>query len=138
MGLASDKHDRRTLRLQGYDYAQAGAYFVTVCTQNRECLFGEIAGEEMKLNKAGRMVEKWWAKLLEKFPAEIDEFVIMPNHVHGIIVLVGAAPCGRPGGVVVRPKTGHPHGGAPTLGDVMDWFKTMTTNDYVRGVKREN
>jgi len=58
MGLASDKHDRRTLRLQGYDYAQAGAYFVTVCTQNRECLFGEIVGEEMKLNKAGRMVEK--------------------------------------------------------------------------------
>jgi len=141
-------HHRRSIRLSGYDYAQAGAYFVTICTQYRECLFGEIADGGLRLNEAGRIVEKWWAKLAEKFlSAEIDEFVVMPNHLHGIIVLVGAAPWGRPGGDNVRVgaapcgrpgemKTGYPHGGAPTLGDIVDWFKTMTTNNYIRGVKQ--
>lgn len=146
MKFDTDQHHRRSLRLQGYDYAQAGAYFVTICTQNRACLFGEIVDEKMRVNDVGRMVERWWEKLPEKFPAtEIDEFIIMPNHLHGIVVLVGAAPCGRPGGVAVadasglaraRLKAGHPHGGAPTLGDIMSWFKTMTTNDYLRGVKQ--
>ena len=150
MKFDPDNHHRRSLRLRDYDYSQAGAYFVTICTQNRECLFGEIADDEMRLNDAGQMVERWWVKLLTKFPSvETDEYVVMPNHFHGIVVLVGAALCGRPGGEVVvevlsdrrhqghsRPGTGHPHRGAPTLGDIMDWFKTMTTNDYIRGVKQ--
>lgn len=145
-----DRHNRRSIRLKGYDYAQAGAYFVTICTQDRECLFGEIAAGEMELSDAGRMVERWWTKLTKKFPlAEIGEFIVMPNHFHGIVMLVGAAPCGRPGRETVlevpsggrsqrhdQPGTGHPHGGAPTLGDLVDWFKTMTTNDYIRGVKQ--
>ena len=85
----------------------------------------------------------------EKFPTiEIDEFIVMPNHFHGIIVIVGAIPCGRPkkdrpivGATPCgrpengRPNKGHPHGDAPTLGDIIDWFKTMTTNEYIRNVK---
>ncbi|MGH7963319.1 MAG: hypothetical protein ACRERD_16110, partial [Candidatus Binatia bacterium] len=113
------RHHRRSLRLQGYDYAQAGAYFATICTQQRECVFGKIAAGEMRLNEAGRMVERWWAKLTEKFPSvETDAFIIMPNHMHGIVVLVGAAPCGRPGEEVrggvprcTQAGGGHPHGG---------------------------
>ena len=56
-----DKHHRRSIRLPGYDYAQAGAYFVTVCTQDRRCLFGSVVNGDMSLNGAGHMVEKWWA-----------------------------------------------------------------------------
>src|SRR2546426_9828579 len=85
------EHSRRPIRLQGYDYSQGGAYFVTICVQNRECLLGDIVDDEMRLNDAGRMVERWWAELGNKFPSvETDEYVVMPNHFHGIIVIVGA------------------------------------------------
>ena len=81
-----DKHHRRSIRLKGYDYSQAGAYFVTICTQDRECLFGDIVDGEMRLNDAGHMVRDVWHKIPEHFPyADIDEFVVMPNHFHGII-----------------------------------------------------
>jgi REP element-mobilizing transposase RayT len=79
---------RRSLRLQGYDYAQAGAYFVTTCTQNRTCLFGEVADGSMRLNSAGELAATVWNNVLERFPGiELDMFVVMPNHLHGIIVL---------------------------------------------------
>jgi putative transposase len=86
-----EKHHRRSIRLKGYDYSEAGAYFVTICTYNRECLFGDIVDGEMRLNDAGAMVRDVWHTIPEHFPhADIDEFVVMPNHVHGIIVIVGA------------------------------------------------
>ncbi len=81
-------HHRRSIRLPGYDYSQAGAYFVTVCTQYRECLFGEIANGQMRLNEFGEIILKWWDALPGYYRyANLDEFVVMPNHVHGIIVL---------------------------------------------------
>ena len=84
----SNKHHRRSIRLKGYDYSQSGVYFVTICTQDRECLFGDIVDEEMRLNDAGHMVLDVWHKIPEHFPhADIDEFVVMPNHFHGIIVI---------------------------------------------------
>jgi REP element-mobilizing transposase RayT len=87
-----EKHHRRSIRLGGYDYTQPGAYFVTVCTQDRECLFGEITDGEMRLNRAGQIVQKTWNSLPVRFPGILtDMFVAMPNHVHGIIML-GAAP----------------------------------------------
>ena len=93
-----NKHHRRSIRLKGYDYTQAGAYFVTICTQHRECFFGEIIDGAMQLNDAGQMVEKWWAELTHKFPSvETDEYIVMPNHFHGIIVIVGADLCVCPG-----------------------------------------
>jgi putative transposase len=78
--MSSDIHHRRSIRLQGYNYAQAGAYFVTICTQNRECLFGEVVDGAMILNDAGRMVEAIWDRLPDRFPfIELDQFGVMPN-----------------------------------------------------------
>ncbi len=82
---------RRSIRLKGYDYAQPGAYFVTICTQNRLCLFGDVREGTMHLNAAGSMVARWWAELARKFPmVRPDEYVVMPNHFHGIVIIVGA------------------------------------------------
>ena len=141
-------HHRRSIRLEGYDYSDEGAYFVTIVTRERESLFSNILDGKVHLNYAGKMIEKWWNELNEKFPmVKIDTTIIMPNHLHGILNIVGAALCGRPDSGLER---GHPHRGAPTyldydsgqprrvaptLGKIMDWFKTMTTNEYIRGVK---
>ena len=96
-----ERHHRRSIRLKGYDYAQAGAYFVTVCAEGRECSFGTIIDGVMRLNDAGRMVERWWLELNNKYPTvDTDEYSVMPNHFHGVIVItaddVRAALCGRP------------------------------------------
>mgnify|MGYP001160333489 FL=1 len=83
-----DKHHRRSIRLSGYDYSQNGAYFVTVCTWKRECLFGEIENNEMRLNDAGRIVFEEWIKTAEiRNEIELDEWIVMPNHFHGILVV---------------------------------------------------
>ena len=88
MAYGREQNRRKSIRLPGYDYAQAGAYFITICTYNRMCLFGEILEHEMALNWAGRIVLECWRDLVNHYPhIETDEFVIMPNHVHGIIVL---------------------------------------------------
>ena len=84
-------HHRRSIRLAGYDYTQAGAYFVTICTYQRECLLGGVEGGEMRLNASGERVLFTWNDLVNHNPGiELGPFVVMPNHVHGIIFLVGA------------------------------------------------
>ena len=81
---------RRALRLQGYDYAQAGAYFVTVCTRDRLCDLGHVENGEMVLSKTGQLAHAAWKVLPQHYPGvRLDAWVIMPNHVHGIIWLVG-------------------------------------------------
>lgn len=147
---------RRSIRLRQYDYAQAGAYFVTICAQNRECLFGDVTDGEMRVNNAGLMIKKWWVELNRKFPnVETDEHIVMPNHFHGIITIVnvGADPCVRPDPNVCpnhasgQTRSGQTRRSAPTetnrsgahtgapLPNAIQWFKTMTTNEYIRGVK---
>ena len=82
------KHHRRSIRLPTYDYAQPGAYFVTMVARGRECLFGDIADGAVRLNDAGAMVESMWSALPGRFPrVRLDVFVVMPNHLHGIIVM---------------------------------------------------
>lgn len=82
------KHHRRSIRLPNYDYSQAGAYYVTIVTWHRECLFGEVVKGEMKLNQYGLVAKQQWEKLPKRFPnIELGAFVIMPNHEHGIIVI---------------------------------------------------
>ena len=84
---------RKTLRLKGYDYAQTGAYFVTVCTRNRDCLFGEVVDGVMRVNSHGQTVVECWKAIPEHFKhVQVDEFMVMPNHIHGILVVtpVGA------------------------------------------------
>ena len=84
----SECRHRRSIRLRGYDYTQAGAYFVTICTQDRACLFGEIIDGQMRLNAAGHIVHDEWLRTEALRPnVELDAFVVMPNHFHGIIVL---------------------------------------------------
>ncbi|MBI3126613.1 MAG: hypothetical protein HYZ11_03310 [Candidatus Tectomicrobia bacterium] len=118
MKFNPDAHRRRSVRLKGWDYASRGAYFVTVCVQGRECRLGEIAGGKMRLSEAGAMVQRTWEELPSKYPGmEIDAFVVMPNHIHGIIVLidpVGAGPRACPGprarpGIHARPEQGPGH-----------------------------
>ena len=91
-----DIHHRRSIRLQGYDYSQNGAYFVTVCTQNKECLFGEIVGVKMAMNDAGAIAYDEWVKTSEmRENIKLDEFVVMPNHIHGIIIIHNVVDCSR-------------------------------------------
>jgi putative transposase len=79
---------RKSLRLRGHDYSQAGVYFVTIVTRQRELLFGEITTGEMRLNRRGEIAAQCWQEIPEHFPhAELDAFVVMPNHVHGIVVI---------------------------------------------------
>lgn len=115
--------------MQGYDYSNQGAYFLTICVNHWRLLLSEIKNELVILNNAGEMIQKYWYKLPSKFPnIELDQFVIMPNHFHCILFIVGADPCVRP-----RNEEGT-HKGVP-LPTVIQWFKTMTTNEYINGVK---
>lgn len=80
-------HHRRSIRLPGYDYSQPGAYFVTVVTYQRECLFGDVVNGEMKLNKFGQIAQWEWERLAQRFVfLELGTYIVMPNHVHGILV----------------------------------------------------
>ena len=102
------KQRRRALRLRDYDYEQAGAYFVTICTQERACLFGVIQDDKICLNDAGRTIEKWWFELNRKFPmVETDEFVVMPNHFHGVVIITDV-PVGADLRVGPVPEGEHP------------------------------
>ena len=172
-------HHRKSIRLKGYDYSQAGLYFITICTQNREHFFGEIrrgehvgspqiaesCSQKMILNDAGKMIEKWYYELENKFPdIRCHEMIVMPNHFHCIVENVGIVGADlrvcpdtiiangnndivvnniavgniindniTVGNITVGNILGE-HKGSP-LHHVIQWFKTMTTNEYIRGVK---
>jgi REP element-mobilizing transposase RayT len=82
-------HHRKSIRLHGYDYSQAGLYFITICAQDRKCLFGKIENDEMILNDAGLIANECWLEIPKHFPnAVLHEHIIMPNHVHGIVELI--------------------------------------------------
>ena len=102
MASSPDERNRRSIRLPTYDYSQAGGYFVTICTHNRKVMFGHIVEGDMRPNRLGELVRDCWREIPLHFPeVELDAFIIMPNHVHGV-VLVGlnrARGCGEPGAV---------------------------------------
>ena len=158
----SDRRHRRSLRLKGYDYARDGAYFVTVVVQGRLLLFGEVVDGEMRLSDAGKMAQRVWQEMASRFPIiDTDAFVVMPNHIHGIIVvgapLVGAQRAGIGANIDGDIGAGRdPDAGvardagtardarattrvAPTvLGNVVGAYKSLTTVEYARGVKTLN
>ena len=127
------KHHRRSIRLPSYDYSGEGAYYVTICTQDRACLFGRVANGEMALNERGRIVQQCWDDLKGHYTGiELDAFIIMPNHVHAILTITGDVICrgevaspqgivdGRQRGEVTPPQwdTGdEPGEGIPPLRD---------------------
>src|SRR5918995_3314994 len=117
------EHHRRSIRLRNFDYGQAGAYFITVVTRERNCLLGEIAGQEIRFSELGRLVQAVWYDLPKHYPrVECDAFVIMPNHIHGIIVLTD----------IVATRNGNVGAGfkpAPTgqgLPEIVRAFKTFS------------
>lgn len=119
-------NERKTLRLPGYDYGQNGCYFVTICTQSRKRRFALPisvgAAPCGRPDAASAMAEKWLLKIESKFPGVfVDKYVIMPNHIHFILHL---EMCGEGG-----------HMGPP-LPKIVDWYKTMTTNEYIRMVRK--
>ena len=82
-------HHRRSIRLKGYDYTQPGTYFITLCTKARQCIFGNVVKGEMRLNYLGHIAEQCWLAIPEHFPhVELDTFVLMPNHLHGILLII--------------------------------------------------
>ncbi len=82
------EHHRKSIRLPGYDYSQAGAYYVTIVTHQRNCLFGEVVNGEMVLNDFGKIADECWRAIPDHFPVvELGAYMVMPNHVHGIIVI---------------------------------------------------
>ena len=110
-------HQRRSIRLKGHDYTQPGAYFITLCTQMRQCLFGNVVKSKMQLNYLGHIAFNCWEAIPDHFlHIELDTFVVMPNHLHGILIItdtsVGAWHCHAP----TREQFGKPvHGSIPTV-----------------------
>ncbi|MFH0891475.1 MAG: transposase [Candidatus Falkowbacteria bacterium] len=187
MKYNADIHHRRSIRLKGYDYSRNGAYFITVCAQDRECVFGKIVNGGIYLNDAGEMVDRQWNELPNRFRnVRLGEYIVMPNHFHGIIFIVGTPPVGAP--LVGAPNNGAPNNGAPhanagntipgaptafrapttfraptafrapttfraptrgaptvtgwtatntVVGGIIGAFKSITTNEYIRGVKTD-
>jgi REP element-mobilizing transposase RayT len=116
-----DKHRRRSIRLRGYDYGRAGAYFVTLCAHDRASLFGEIVDGVMRLNDLGRVVDSEWLKTPRMRPqVELDEYIVMPNHFHAILVVVDM---GR-GVLPYAPTLRSP---SRTVGAIVRGFKSAVT-----------
>jgi len=137
-------HHRKSIRLKGYDYSQAGLYFITICVQNREYLFGKIVNAKMELNDAGRMVATEWFKLTSRYDnIKLHEFIIMPNHFHAILEIVGATLVVAQNNTVAQNNAdmgnGQPQEVAPTnkktIGNMVGAFQSIATVQYIRGVK---
>jgi len=134
--------DRKSIRLQGYDYSLSGGYFVSIITHKRTKFFGKIVGEEIKLNAAGKMVQKEWLLLADRFPSLIlDEFIVLPDHFHGILFLTySEGQRGIPEGATTR--VAHTEEARRStnkittlkLGQIIGAFKSITTNNYIHGV----
>jgi len=149
MAYDPKKHHRRSIRLRGYDYADGGAYFMTICVHNKECLLGRVVEGQMVLSDAGQTVQRVWLSLTQRLPAVVlDAFQIMPNHLHGVFVIPGpglepslAAATGAP---VVPPYPNRNKGTAsraPTnrrvaMGDVVGAFKSIATIQVNRLLSR--
>ena len=147
-------HHRRSIRLRNYDYSQNGLYYVTICVNKKLELFGEISENKMKLNEPGKMISDLWMELPEKYSSVfLDEYIVMPNHFHGIIGIDDSVEAtdndinwGRHTGLPLQrnPESGvgvdlcvNPNmelfkiNGLPRF---IRWFKTQATNKYIHGV----
>jgi putative transposase len=145
------RQKRKSTRAMGYDYSEPGSYFITICTQENIPLFGNIHNGITGLNEAGCMILRWWNEIPNKFPlVAVLEEMIMPNHFHGIISISDGRPHrAAPTKLSAINSHGRTHWvtptnhndnvgatlcGRPSLGEIVGWFKTMTTNEYIRSV----
>lgn len=118
---------RKSIRLRGYDYSQAGAYFITVCTKDRKELLGTIRDGRMRASPIGRVVRECWATLPMHYPnVQLDAFVVMPNHVHGIIVILDDKPHRVRVGEGLRPSPTRKNRNRPPLSEIVRAFKSFS------------
>lgn len=116
------KHNRRSLRLQGYDYSGNGAYFITICAHNREHRFGSVTNGTMLLNEFGEIAAEQWLRLDQRFEnMSAGVFVVMPNHVHGVLHITQDPP-----------HAGQPQGFAPTVGDIVGSYKSLVVKECLK------
>jgi putative transposase len=128
-----DIHHRKSVRLKEYDYSNAGAYYVTICVKNKECLLGSIHQGEMVLNEYGNVANKFWEWLSKQYVhVSLDEFIVMPNHLHGIIVINDDCR-GEVSSPLLKTDNYIKMGGVipplrkRTLGQIIGYFKYQTT-----------
>jgi len=126
MSMNNNKR-RQSTRLRGYDYSQPGSYFITVCAKDKECLFGEIRNGKMIRNEFGKITISCWNGLMSYFPnVNLDAFIVMPNHMHGIVELVADV---NVGARLPRPyiDPGQEYRSKPRLGQTIAYFKYQST-----------
>lgn len=160
--LYKNKYRIKSSRHPTWDYASNGYYFVTICTKNKESFFGDIVNEKIELNRVGKIVEKYWGEIPKHFSnIKLDEFVIMPNHLHGIIVienddnrdlkikqrsgvLNGCKPCGRD--AINRVSTLTDGGGVTgiynpmgqkSLGEIIRWYKGRCSFEIRKNIQEK-
>ncbi len=127
MSFNPDIHHRHSIRLKNHDYSQAGAYFVTLCVWQRECLFSDIVDGVLALNKMGETVDSIWRNLPGHYEnSNLDEYVIMPNHFHGIVNIVGAQ--------FIAPESTGNHVGAQFIAPSEDANKKINRGSMNQGV----
>lgn len=119
---------RKSMRLKDHDYSQPGYYFITICTNAKACYFGEINNDQVEFNEAGEMIKQQWIAIPKRFSClAMDRFVVMPNHLHGIIGIE------NPGEHKVRPYNQKEE--IVSIGDVIKAFKSLTTTLYIKNVR---
>jgi REP element-mobilizing transposase RayT len=138
-------HNRRSIRLSGYNYSKAGFYFVTLCLHNRECLFGDIVNGEMILNENGNAAKVCWSQIPTHFPAtKIHAHIVMPNHIHGIIEICSSDDLPTPVGANNHSPlhtdnlNKRPNGTSKTIGSIVRGFKIGVTRAMGRPVWQRN
>jgi putative transposase len=143
MEYAPTIHKRRSIRLKGYDYSSKGAYFITICTHRHLSIFGDIIDGEMQLNAAGKRVQSCWKEIPDHFPhVSLDAFVVMPNHVHGILFISKDVVVGAKNFSPLQSAT-QPRGTSKTIGSVIRGFKIGVTqwvrqNTSIKNVWQRN
>ena len=132
-------HNRQSIRLNFYDYSKVGIYFFTICIEDRRCLLGEISNEEMFLSELGEIALKEWHNLTFRFKnIELGEFTIMPNHIHGIIIVKKIAQNDEKN-LISQTDVGATLAVAlPTLGNIIGAFKSLVTTSYLKILKDRN
>ena len=119
---------RRSIRLQGYDYSQSGMYFVTICAYQKSCMFGHIRDGSMEVNALGLIVEDCWRQIAQvRSNVELDDFIVMPNHVHGIIAIINEETTGFCNGKAQRAKAPKGKLSSGSLGVIVGQFKRAVT-----------
>lgn len=128
-----NKYHRRSIRLKEYDYSQSGIYFITICAENRECLFGKISEGQIVLNELGEIIKNEWEKTpIIRANVALDEFIVMPNHLHGIIIITN-----RRGVLPYAPSYNQPNKGVLPYAPTLNKFQSPSHNigAIIRGFK---